>query len=83
MFVVPGVFANGERHLLRLRIENLLMIGGREVARLVEDIVGGQQPLRLEESDLAVAQQRRASSRPTCRWRSLAGVTNPQITAMP
>ena len=33
------------------------MVGGREVSHLVEDVVGRQQALRLDEGDLAVAQQ--------------------------
>ncbi len=40
-------------------VMTLLVIGRCEVAHLVEDIVGGQQSLRLHEGDLAIAQQRR------------------------
>ena len=56
MLIVPGVFADREGHRLAIDADDLLMIGGREVPHLVEDIVAGQQPLRLQEIDLAVAQ---------------------------
>ena len=56
--VVPGVFADGEGDAFAAEAEWLLAFGGREVALLVEDIVEGQEHLRLGELDLAVAQER-------------------------
>ena len=37
--------------------KQFLTLGGSEVAHLVEDVVGGQQHLRLDERDLAVHEQ--------------------------
>ena len=59
MFVVPGILTDGQRHLLAAKAEQLLALGGSEVAHLVEDVVGGQQHLRLDELDAPVAQQGR------------------------
>ncbi len=56
--VVPCVFADGERHAVAAEGEQVLALGGREVAHLVEDVVCGQEHLRLQECDFAVQQQR-------------------------
>ena len=57
MFVVPGVFADGQRHAVAAEIEQLLVAGGGEIAHFVEDVVGGQQHLRLQKGLLAVLQK--------------------------
>src|ERR1019366_7555129 len=59
ILVVPRVFANRERELLAVKGQQLLAIGGREVAHLVKHVVAGQQAFRLDGGDLSIAQQRR------------------------
>src|SRR5882724_5352257 len=59
MLVVPGVFADRQGNLLAAEIEQLLALGGGEIAHLVEDIVGRKQHLRLDEFDAAGPQQSR------------------------
>ena len=59
MLVVPGVFANRERHLLAAKRKQLLAFRRSEIAHLVENVIGGQQHLRLQESDATVVEQRR------------------------
>ena len=56
LLVVPGVLADGERDFAAIQKENRLGLGGDEVARLVEHIVGGQQHLGLPEQDIAARQ---------------------------
>src|SRR5580704_7816191 len=56
-FVVPGIFANGQRHAIATERKQFLTFGGSEVAHLVEDVVGGEQHLRLEEGHLAVHEE--------------------------
>ncbi len=53
LLVVPGVLADGEGDLVAAEIEECLALGGQEVAGLVEDVVSGQQHLRLREEDAA------------------------------
>ena len=55
--VVPGILTDGQSHLLAAKAEQLLALGGSEVAHLVEDVIGGQQHLRLDELDAPFAQQ--------------------------
>ena len=57
MLVVPGVFADGERHLLAAKWKQQLAFCGSEVAHFVEDIVGGQKHFGLQEGDAAVFEQ--------------------------
>ncbi len=57
--VVPGVFANGQSHLLVTQAEQMLARGGSKIAHLIEDVIGWQQHLRLDELDAPIAQQRR------------------------
>src|SRR6202035_5538760 len=56
--VVPGVLADGKRDLIATEREHTLAFGRCEVAHLVEDVIGGQQHLRLQEGDLAILQER-------------------------
>src|ERR1019366_4835071 len=58
ILVVPRVFANRERKLLAVKGQQLLAIGGREVAHLVKHVVAGQQAFRLDGGDLSLTQQR-------------------------
>ena len=55
--VVPGVLTDGQSHLIAAKAEQLLALGGSEVAHLIEDVIGGQQHLRLDEIDAPLAQQ--------------------------
>ncbi len=55
--VVPGVFANGEGDAFAIKAEGLLAFGWREIALFVEDVVEGQEHLRLGELDLALAHE--------------------------
>ena len=55
--VVPGVLADGQRHAVATKVEELLALGGGKIAHLVEDVVGGQQHLGLEKNEAAVHQQ--------------------------
>src|ERR1019366_1953030 len=75
--VVPGVLADGQSHLLAAKAEQLLALGRSKVAHLVEDVIGGQQHLRLDEFDASLAQQGGGVHH------FFARVTSPQITAMP
>ena len=59
MLVIPGVFANGKRHLSAIDGDELLGRRGREVAHFVKDVVGGQKHLGLNEFNVAVAQHGR------------------------
>ncbi len=54
LLVVPGVLANGESDSLPAKLQNVLFLGGLEIARLVEDVVVRQQHLGLVENDFAV-----------------------------
>ena len=57
LLVVPGVLADGERDVRGRRCSaELRRIAGHEIARFVEDVVGGQQHLCLPEQDLAALQ---------------------------
>jgi hypothetical protein len=53
ILVVPGIFANGERDRVGTEVEEVLPVGGAEVALLVEDVVIGQQHFALAEMDVA------------------------------
>ena len=57
IFVVPDVFADGDAQLLAAERKNLLARRGLEIARLVEDVVGGQQHLVLLEGHAAFGEQ--------------------------
>ena len=57
VLVVPGVLADGERHLLAAERKQRLASGRGEVAHLVEHVVGGQKHFRLQEGDGAVLEQ--------------------------
>ena len=55
--VVPGILTDSQSHLVAAKAEQLLALGGSEVAHLIEDVIGGQQHLRLNEIDAPLAQQ--------------------------
>ena len=57
MFVVPGIFADGQGHAVAAEIEKLLAASRREIAHFIEYIVGGQQHLGLQKDLLAILQQ--------------------------
>ena len=54
ILVVPGVLADGYAEFRQIQRENVLRVGGLEVARLVEHIVGGEQHFSLFEEYAAV-----------------------------
>ena len=53
LLVVPGVLADGDGEALVAGGEQVLMIGGDEVAVFVEDVVGGEEGFGLAEDDFA------------------------------
>ncbi len=55
--VIPGVLANGERHRRAVEMAQALPRRGSEVSLLVEDVVVGQQHLRLHKLNVSVAHQ--------------------------
>ncbi len=57
-FVVPGIFADGDAELLGLKRKHVLGVRGLEVARLVEDVVGGQQHFALLEKNFSLGDER-------------------------
>ena len=57
-FIVPDVLANGDTELFPFQAVDILLVGGLEVAGLVEDVVGGQQHLALFEDDAAAGDER-------------------------
>ena len=52
IFVVPGVFADGDGEPHAIEFNNLLLRRWGEIALLVEDVVEGQQPLVLFQQQL-------------------------------
>ena len=62
--------------------EEALRRRGREVAHFVEDIVGGQQALGLDEIDASVAQQRGGVHDASCPVSEAAGEGKPAMMAM-
>ena len=58
VLIVPGIFTDGEGHLLATKRKQQLAFSRRKVAHLIEDIVGGQQHLGLQERHSAVFEQR-------------------------
>ncbi len=46
-----------KRNLFVRELEELLTFGGSEIAPFVEDVVGGQEHLGLDEVDASIAQQ--------------------------
>ena len=53
LFIVPRIFANSHRDSRAAQRADGLLVGWKEVASLVEDVVGGQQHLVLPEDDLS------------------------------
>src|ERR1700685_3140613 len=58
MLIVPGIFAEGECHLLPAKRKQQLAFSRREVPHLIENVVGGQEHLGLQESHSAIFKQR-------------------------
>ena len=58
LLVVPGIFADGKRHAVAAEVKKLLALGRRKVSHFVEDVIGGQQHLRLQEGNFAIHEQR-------------------------
>ena len=58
-FVVPDVFTDGDAQLLVAESVDGLLVRGLEVARLIEDIVGGQQHFALLKNDAALGDEGR------------------------
>src|SRR5258708_12685102 len=58
ILVVPDVLANRDAQLFVAEAEYFLFRGWLKIPRLVEYVVGRQQPLALLENNLAPAQQR-------------------------
>src|SRR5215467_399946 len=42
MFIVPGIFTNGERHLLPAKREQKLTASRSKISRFIENVIGGQ-----------------------------------------
>ena len=58
LLVVPGIFADGQRHLLAAKWKQHLALGWGKISHFVEDVVGGQQHLRLQKRHSAFFEQR-------------------------
>ena len=64
LFIVPRIFADGQCHCGVFDLRELLILGGREIACFVKDIIGGEQHFGLPEDDGAFLQNGRAVGGP-------------------